>query len=282
MMVTMDRLTFAKGHGTGNDFVLLPDPHGELPLTPALVAAVCDRRRGVGADGVLRVIRSAAHPESAARAAEAEWFMDYFNADGSLAQMCGNGVRVYARYLSEQGLASGRIPILTRAGLVVADVRPAAVTVSMPMPRVYARSHVTAAGTRRDGTVAACGNPNLVCAVADPDVLDLTAPLALDSSTFPEGANVEFVAPVATTDTDQLHVRMRVVERGVGETLSCGSGACAAAAVVLHDAGREAGTVIVDVPGGRLEIAIDASNCLLTGPAVIVARGEIHLDALST
>lgn len=276
MMVTMDRLTFAKGHGTGNDFVLLPDPHGELPLTPALVAALCDRRQGIGADGVLRVVRSAAHPETAARAAEAEWFMDYYNADGSLAQMCGNGVRVYARYLAEHGLAAGRIPILTRAGLVVADVTATSVTVSMPKPQVYSQSQVTASGQTFGGTVATCGNPNLVCSVADPDTLDLAAPLTLDRQTFPDGANVEFVAPVA-----DAHVRMRVVERGVGETLSCGSGACAVAAVVLHDAGRDAGTVTVDVPGGRLEIFIDATNCLLTGPAVIVASGEVQLDALS-
>src|SRR5690348_16548036 len=97
-------MRFAKGHGTGNDFVILPDPDGRLPLTPALVAALCDRRRGIGADGVLRVVRSAAHPDATV-AGSAEWFMDYWNADGSHAEMCGNGVRVYARYLVESGLA---------------------------------------------------------------------------------------------------------------------------------------------------------------------------------
>ena len=105
-----ETLTFAKGHGTGNDFVLVPDPDGTLPLDAALVVALCDRRFGVGGDGVLRVVRAAAEPEAAGMADEAEWFMDYRNADGSLAEMCGNGVRVYARYLVESGLAPGNEP----------------------------------------------------------------------------------------------------------------------------------------------------------------------------
>ena len=126
-------LPFAKGHGTGNDFVIVPDPDGELALPPDLVAALCDRRRGIGGDGLLRVVRTAAEPEVADRAAEAEWFMDYRNADGSLAEMCGNGVRVYARYLVESGLAHGpRIPILTRAGLVVASTEDDLIAVTMP------------------------------------------------------------------------------------------------------------------------------------------------------
>jgi len=99
-------MRFAKGHGTGNDFVILPDPDGHLPLTPAFVAALCDRRRGIGADGVLRVVRSAAHPDAEASAGAAEWFMDYWNADGSIAEMCGNGVRVFSRYLIANGLAT--------------------------------------------------------------------------------------------------------------------------------------------------------------------------------
>src|SRR4029078_5312004 len=115
-----ETLTFAKGHGTGNDFVLVPDPDGTTPLDAALVVALCDRRFGVGGDGVLRVVRTAAHPDAAAHAGEGEWCMDYWNSDGSLAEMCGNGVRVFARYLAEHGLAAGeRIPIWTRAGLVV-------------------------------------------------------------------------------------------------------------------------------------------------------------------
>src|SRR3977135_162347 len=137
MMVAMDikGLPFAKGHGTGNDFVIVPDPDGELNLPADLVVALCDRRRGLGADGLLRVVRTGAHPEVAGRAAEAEWFMDYRNADGSLAEMCGNGVRVFARCLVEAGLAFGdTVPILTRAGRVVAEIGEDTIAVDMPLP----------------------------------------------------------------------------------------------------------------------------------------------------
>src|SRR5580765_5468393 len=111
-------IRFAKGHGTENDFVLLPDPDGGLELTPARVAALCDRRRGIGADGLLRVVRWSALGDGPVPEPGVEWFMDYRNADGSIAEMCGNGVRVYARYLAERGWVSGReFPLGTRAGV---------------------------------------------------------------------------------------------------------------------------------------------------------------------
>jgi diaminopimelate epimerase len=264
---------FAKGHGTGNDFVILPDPDGELDLIPATVAALCDRRRGVGGDGLLRVVRTRAHPEVAGRADEAEWFMDYRNADGSLAEMCGNGARVYARYLVESGLAAGdRVAILTRAGRVVAQISGETVGVDMPLPELAGQSTVRLSGVDIVGRVAFCGNPNLVCRVSDPTQLDLREPPVLDRATFPSGANVEFVA----AEADELHVRMRVVERGVGETLSCGSGACAVAAVALSEAGLDAGQVSVDVPGGRLVVTLGGGRCVLSGPAVIVAAGTVQ------
>ncbi|MDT5024881.1 MAG: diaminopimelate epimerase [Micromonosporaceae bacterium] len=273
-MVAMDikGLPFAKGHGTGNDFVIVPDPDGELNLPADLVVALCDRRRGLGADGLLRVVRTGAHPEVAGRAAEAEWFMDYRNADGSLAEMCGNGVRVFARYLVEAGLAfGGTVPILTRAGRVVAEIGEDTIAVDMPLPEVFAGTVARVSGVDFPGTVATCGNPNLVCRVDDPDAVDLARAPLLDPAVFPAGANVEFVTPVSA-----LHVRMRVVERGVGETLSCGSGACAVAAVVLRDAALDAGTVTVDVPGGRLTVMLDTGRCVLSGPAVIVAAGTVR------
>jgi diaminopimelate epimerase len=274
------RVPFAKGHGTGNDFVVLPDPDGALALTPDLVAAICDRRFGVGGDGVLRVVRTAAYPEVAHRAAEAEWFMDYRNSDGSLAAMCGNGSRVYARYLVESGLAAGpSVPVLTRAGLVVVEVGADAVAVAMPLPQVAGPAEVTVGAVTYAGTAATCGNPNLVCPVPDLTTLDLSAVPRLDAGVFPESANVEFVVvrPDAVDGAD-LHVAMRVVERGSGETLSCGSGACAVAAVAL--AGRPAGTVAVDVPGGRLMVTLAPGRCVLSGPAVIVAGGQIDLAGL--
>jgi diaminopimelate epimerase len=262
MMVSVE---FAKGHGTANDFVIIPDPDGRLDLSAEQVAQWCDRRRGLGGDGLMRVVRTRALGLDA----DAEWFMDYRNADGSIAEMCGNGVRVYARYLVESGLAAGpTIPILTRAGAVVALVGDDTVTVELAPPRVLGRSTVEVAGLSLTGTIVDCGNPHLVCAVPDPSTLDLSTTPLLDPADFPDGGNVELVA----VDHGQ-RVRMRVVERGVGETQSCGSGAIAAAAVALADAGLSEGTATVDVPGGRLMVTLRAGRAYLEGPAVIVASG---------
>jgi diaminopimelate epimerase len=271
-------MRFAKGHGTGNDFVLLPDPDAEIDLTPDLVRRLCDRRFGIGGDGVLRVVRAAKHPEAAQFSGEAEWFMDYHNSDGSLSEMCGNGVRVFARYLTDTGLVSAAVfPIATRAGLVHAIVSEDDITVDMPRPVLGPRSTARERRTGRDfpGTSVSVGNPHLVCPVDDIAGLDLTVPPGFDHDLFPEGVNVEFVAPAEPVEDRDAHVRMRVYERGSGETLSCGSGACAVAAVALRDAGIEHGLVAVDLPGGRLTITIVGDKCALTGPAVIVATGDL-------
>ncbi|WP_412736860.1 diaminopimelate epimerase [Krasilnikovia sp. MM14-A1259] len=284
----MDRVLFTKGHGTGNDFVLLPDPDGSLDLTPELVAALCDRHRGIGADGVLRVVRTAKHPEAAGMAADADWFMDYWNADGSSAEMCGNGVRVFTRYLVASGLAatgSEVLPVATRAGVVRALVGPSEISVHMTTPRVYAASTATVGALTVPGVAVNCGNPHLVCGLHDGvplDGLDLSVAPAFDAGVFPDGTNVEFVTeaePVAGTD---LHVRMRVYERGSAETQSCGSGALAVGAVALREAGRDTGVVAVDVLGGRLTVTADADGrWWLAGPAVLVASGEVDPAALA-
>ncbi|ROT32864.1 diaminopimelate epimerase [Micromonospora sp. HM5-17] len=280
-------MQFTKGHGTGNDFVILPDPDGQLELTAAVVAALCDRRRGIGADGVLRVVRAAKHPEAVAYAGTAEWFMDYRNADGSLAEMCGNGVRVFARYLTAHGLAGpvgGTLPVATRAGVVRVEVRAGELAVDLGVPRITGRGVATVGGLTLPGTAVDCGNPHLVCVLpanVELAALDLTRMPGFDAALFPTGVNVEFVNPAEPVAGADLHVRMRVHERGSGETLSCGSGACAVAAVVLRDAGRRAGVVAVDVPGGRLTVTVDERTCWLAGPAVLVARGEVDLAALT-
>jgi diaminopimelate epimerase len=275
-------MRFAKGHGTGNDFVILPDPDGRLPLTAAFVAALCDRRRGIGADGVLRVVRSAAHPD-ATGAGTAEWFMDYWNADGSHAEMCGNGVRVYARYLVESGLAAaeGSWTLATRAGVVPVTIGPE-ISAGLALPKVYSQSTAEVAGRRLAGTAVDVGNPHLVCPVDEPtlDGLDLSRTPAYDSQIFPAGVNVEFAAAGSPPAGADLYRRMRVFERGSGETLSCGSGACAVAAVALDHAGLGTGVVVVDVPGGRLTITTTDSHCWLAGPAVIVAQGELDPAAV--
>lgn len=277
MMEPMEALEFSKGHGTGNDFVIIPDPEGAVTLTPTLVAALCDRRFGIGGDGVLRVVRTAAAGEP--ELTGGEWFMDYHNADGSVAEMCGNGARVFARYLVQHGLVgTAEISLATRAGPVVAVVTDEAVSVEMPTPQVYAEGSATVAGRELSGLAVAVGNPHLVCPLP-PDLelagLDLTGPPVVDAGLFPDGVNVELTEQVAP---DLL--RMRVHERGVGETRSCGSGACAAAAATRHAAGRTGGVVTVDTPGGRLVVTLSAGGCVLTGPAVLVARGTVELEAL--
>ncbi|WP_431918364.1 diaminopimelate epimerase [Micromonospora wenchangensis] len=276
-------MEFTKGHGTGNDFVVLPDPDGTLDLTPGLVAALCDRRRGLGGDGVLRVVRAAKHPDGVALAGEAEWFMDYWNSDGSFAEMCGNGARVFVRYLLATGLATptgGTLPVATRAGLVRARVDGDTIAVEMRRPRLYDASRAVLGGLTLPGTAVDVGNPHLVCALPagiDLAHLDLTRAPEFDPRVFPHGVNVEFTAPADPVDGTDDHVLMRVYERGSAETLSCGTGACAVAAVALRDATRDTGVVAVDVPGGRLTVTVTADSCWLAGPAVLVATGTLTL-----
>ncbi|MFI0796552.1 diaminopimelate epimerase [Micromonospora rubida] len=276
-------MEFTKGHGTGNDFVILPDPDGALDLTPGLVAALCDRRRGLGADGVLRVVRAAKHPEGAALAGDAEWFMDYRNADGSVAEMCGNGARVFVRYLLETGLATpsgAALPVATRAGVVRALVEGDTVSVEMRRPQLYDVATAALGGLTLSGTAVDVGNPHLVCALPgslDLAGLDLTRAPVFDTGVFPSGVNVEFTAPGDPVSGTDVHVLMRVYERGSAETLSCGTGACAVAAVALRDAGRDTGTATVDVPGGRLTVTVTDDSCWLAGPALLIATGTVTL-----
>jgi diaminopimelate epimerase len=267
-------IPFLKGHGTQNDFVLLPDPDAALDLTPARVRALCDRRAGLGADGVLRVVRAKAVEARPRDVDDDLWFMDYRNADGSVAEMCGNGVRVFARYLLDNGLVTDReFPVGTRAGVRAVRVDGNGdVAVDMGPARVGADSSVTTGGRRLTGVAVDVGNPHLVCEVDRLDDLDLSVPPVHDPTLFPDGVNVEFVV-VDGPD----RVRMRVHERGVGETRSCGTGTVAAVAGVLHRRGETGGAVDVHVPGGRVHVAISGNTSTLTGPAAFVARGEVDL-----
>jgi diaminopimelate epimerase len=231
---------------------------------------------------VLRVVRAAKDPDGAAHAADAEWFMDYRNSDGSVAEMCGNGVRVFARYLVTKGLATPGpegLPVATRAGVVVAVVEGDEIRVRMTTPRVYAASTATAGPLTFPGMAVDCGNPHLVCGVHDGvelPALDLTAAPLVDQAMFPAGVNVEFVVGAPPVPGADLHVAMRVHERGSGETLSCGTGALAVGAVALREAGLATGRVAVDVRGGRLTVTHDdAGRWWLAGPAVLVAHGEV-------
>ncbi|MDT7705102.1 MAG: diaminopimelate epimerase [Pseudonocardiales bacterium] len=268
-------MQFSKGHGTENDFVVLPDPDGSLDLTPRRVAALCDRRRGLGADGVLRVVRWDALEDGPVPVDSVEWFMDYRNADGSVAEMCGNGVRVYGRYLEHRGwLPQGDLALGTRGGVRFVQVGTDEVSVDMGAAKVGESSTASLDGQAFPGVAVDVGNPHLVC-VTDMAIggLDLTHPPGHDPALFPHGVNVEFVSPIAD-DT----VSMRVHERGVGETRSCGTGTVAAVVAALRHADRTTGTATVDTPGGRLRVTVDDDTTTLHGPAVLVAHGEINPD----
>jgi diaminopimelate epimerase len=282
---------FLKGHGTENDFVLLPDHDGSVhgALDQDRVRALCDRRSGIGGDGVLRVVRTAAYdgPDAATLPAadEAEWFMDYRNSDGSTSEMCGNGIRVFARHLVDEGLAdgSGPIPIATRDGVKVLRVEGALVTADMGRPRVLGHTTVGVGHRTWPARHIDMGNPH---AVAFVHYLSEIGPLieapSHDAATYPDGVNVEFVV-----HSGERHVAMRVHERGSGETRSCGTGACAVmVAAALDDGAAGEGdgppaedlAYRVDVPGGVLTVTWTADDrVLLTGPAVVVARGTTDL-----
>jgi diaminopimelate epimerase len=267
-------MRFAKGHGTGNDFLILEDAGDALELSPGFVARLCDRRTGLGADGILRIVR--ANEASPA----AEWFMDYRNADGSMAEMCGNGIRVFARYLIGHGLAAGpEFAVATRAGLrQVREEAGGEITVDMGAPVVGGRSPAVIGAQPYEGLTVSLGNPHLACLVDRPVAeLDLSVPPVIDPERFPEGANVEVVRVLADRRLD-----MRVYERGSGATLSCGTGAVAAAVAAAHEAGAAApSTWAVRVPGGRLAVTLTAATSLLSGPAVIVAEGVLDKEWLS-
>lgn len=282
-MARLNEIPFIKGHGTGNDFVIIPDVDGRLELSADQVRWICDRRRGIGADGILRAVRTEAVPEMAEFASVAEFFMDYRNGDGSLAEMCGNGARVFARYLDAVGLVTDdEFVIATRGGLRSVTLNSdRSVTIDMGLattPRARALPHVTVGALSWPATGVMVPNPHAVVFVDDlADAGDLlSAPAVSPADVFPDGVNVEFVA-----DRGPQHVEMRVHERGVGETQSCGTGACAVAwAARRHGPTEVVGesTWRVDVRGGTVQVTETASgSLLLTGPADLVARGTMLL-----
>jgi diaminopimelate epimerase len=276
-------LKAVKGHGTENDFVLLPDLDAVISLSPSLVRAICDRHAGVGADGVLRVVRTAlaTEPDVRDQAGQAEFFMDYHNADGSIAEMCGNGVRVFARYLRHAGLVAGATAIATRGGVRSVSFTGTDVCVDMGPASIRAeRPKVSAEGLRGSypGVAVEAPNPHVVVELPDSEaleLLDLSRPPKVLPG-LPDGQNVEFVV---RTGTNRL--RMRVHERGVGETRSCGTGICAAVVVAAGtDAGR--GEWLVEIPGGECRVSWTETGALvLTGPAVLVAELELSDDWLA-
>lgn len=278
-------MRISKYHGTGNDFVLIEDLSDATPLTPELVIALCDRRRGVGADGVIRI----------APTPGADFFMDHYNADGQTAEMCGNGIRCLAKYVYDRGLtAATEIDVLTRAGvkhlvLDTGDTGVSRVTVDMGPPALERRAipmtgdpaatfvdqPFEVAGRVFRATAVSMGNPHCVLFLDPgerPETVDVPTigPLVEHRSEFPRLTNVEFVHAA------EAAIDLRVWERGVGETMACGTGACAAL-VASSLSGRTGRSAEIRFPGGRLTVEWRAEgHVFLTGPAVCVFDAEIE------
>jgi diaminopimelate epimerase len=286
---------FTKGHGTGNDFVLFTDPDGLVNLSAAQIAAIADRHFGVGGDGVIRAVRSARIADGAASLKEddaAEWFMDYHNSDGSVAEMCGNGIRVFARYLLDNGLTEltdgNTLVVGTRNGVVDIQRNKAGFQADLGRWRLDGTEPIVRAKNLpvpRPGLGIDVGNPHVVVALASDEELD-----SLDLGYIPQldpepatGANIEFVVPMEPLVKDGVgRIRMRVHERGSGETLSCGTGAVAAALATRHWAGKGAPNQwSVEVAGGTVGVRMfateDGEHVSLSGPAELVYEGDLSV-----
>ncbi|MEJ6761740.1 MAG: diaminopimelate epimerase [Candidatus Planktophila sp.] len=254
------------GHGTENDFLILFNPDESIEILPHQVAAMCSRSSGIGADGFIRIARR-----------EDRWFMDYHNADGTIAEMCGNGIRVMAKYLITHGhQPEGIFAIDTRDGMKHLRV-PLEGDISVNMGKVtdeMEEIETTNNSRTWSGYNISVGNPHAVVFVDSlDDVGSLeNAPLVTPTSSYPEGVNVEFVEILKSGEA-----KMRVHERGSGETRSCGTGTCAVAlAAILKSNGSLPARWTIYPPGGRLIVDIDGhSNATLIGPAVIVSEHDI-------
>jgi diaminopimelate epimerase len=277
-------MRFAKYHGTGNDFVMVEDLEDALRLEEAVIAALCDRHRGVGADGLIRIVDGG----------EADFFMDYYNANGEPAEMCGNGIRCLAKYVYDRGLTSStEIDVRTRGGLkhlVIGAEEGVAreVTVDMGTPALERKSvpmtgdpasrfvgePLGVGGKTFIATAVSMGNPHCVLLLAPGEDLATIDVPGLGSEVehrpeFPNRTNVEFVT------VEEGRIRMRVWERGSGETMACGTGACAAL-VACSLAGLTERETEIRFPGGVLRVAWrDDDHLFLTGPAVCVFEGEV-------
>lgn len=261
-----DSVIATYGHGTENDFVILFDPDDSIKVSETAIAAMCNRATGIGADGFIKIVKKGSH-----------WFMDYRNADGSIAEMCGNGIRVMAKYLVVHGhQPEGIFAIDTRAGLKHLRV-PRDGDISVNMGHVTDEMEEVSAtinGKSWNGFNINVGNPHAVVFMDDLNELGTLehAPTVTPQSSYPEGVNVEFVEILPNHEA-----RMRVHERGSGETRSCGTGTCAVAlAATLKSGENLPARWTIYPPGGRLIVDIDGhSNATLIGPAELIGDHDI-------
>ena len=285
--MTNSGVPYRKGHGTGNEFILVNGLDGYFAdpesVTPKIAQNICNREHGLGADGILRVAKASEFDID-----DAQYFMDYTNADGSKSATCGNGLRVFARYLVEAGLENrGQFTIGTRAGTVtvaISETDTDFTNIAVTMGRVSLGPMDVTVHTETGSwpAVGIAGMNNHAISVVD-DISDAGAldeiPTALPAGTYPDGVNFEFIQTKSPT-----HIAMRTHERGVGETLSCGSGSCAAAYVhATSNHLNDPWTVQVDVLGGTVYVDSDTDGILtLRGPAVFVSEGTIEPSLLQS
>ncbi len=268
---THPALRLTKHHGAGNDFLILADLDHRYPLEPTAVRALCDRRFGVGADGVIRIL---------AGSAGADLTMELTNADGGPAEMSGNGMRCLAQAAVAAGLVQPpTFTVATPGGVRTVEYRagtagaPAWASVDMGVARLGPeRAPVL---TEQQARLVDMGNPHLVLLVEDPGGLEVTELGTKLQGEFPEGVNVEFIALGPGPDA----LTLRVFERGVGETLACGTGSAASAAAA-HDWGLVGTTVAVHNPGGTLRVELRRDGAVLSGPVAFVAGIEVDPVAL--
>jgi len=267
-------LKFTKMNGAGNDFVLVDNRAQNIRLTPEQIIRLCDRHRGVGADGLMLLVP--------ARTGRADWAWDFYNNDGSVAEMCGAGARCFGRYVQKLTGANHALTFETAAGIIAASFQGERVTVNLTPPRDLRlkQSVPLAAGATTIHSLNT-GVPHAVLYVPDADramVMQLGAEIRHHAHFAPRGTNVNFVQVLGAN-----HIRVRTFERGVeGETLACGTGVSAAALISARVHGFNS-PVIVQVQGGdRLEVSFrddgaEFSDVRLTGPADFAFSGQIEL-----
>ncbi|MGB7084861.1 MAG: diaminopimelate epimerase [Phormidesmis sp.] len=290
----MTTLPFSKYHGLGNDFILVDNRASEAPMvTPDQAVALCDRNFGIGADGVIFVLPVSNHGSGL------DYSMRIYNSDGSEPEMCGNGIRCLAKFIAELEEKSGEAPNLphaysihTLAGTIRPELQPnGQVTVDMGEPGLLAKeipttlaaddekvvdTLLTVAGLPWQVTCVSMGNPHCITFVDDVEAVPLAkiGPQFENHEAFPARINTEFVEVVRPD-----YLKMKVWERGAGPTLACGTGTCAlvVAAVLNGKCDRNA---TVELPGGNLEIEWATNNhVFMTGPATLVFKGEVFVEA---
>ena len=287
-------LRLTKHHGLGNDFLVLLDPDRRHHLDADLARALCDRHRGIGADGVIRGSRPGAGDPGAgdpgagdpgAGDPAADLIFELYNADGGTAELSGNGIRCLAQAALDAGLVAAGRPfgVLTPAGLKQVVVRltdrPGTVWASVEMGPAQVTGEADRCNVGHGQLLVNVGNPHLVVLGPDPATVAVSELGPALDATAPEtnGINVEFVALGPGPD----EITMRVWERGVGETLACGTGACAAA-VALNHWGRTGNKVTVHQPGGPAEVELRPDGTVvLSGPSVRIAAVEVDVSALA-